>query len=406
MYGQQIVLLETQGELLKKSIPELQAPHPAWNLAYFTEAPAAIAQVLRSQVRVVVGKFGTDRPGFQAFFAELIRADPTPTRIALVPDDSQTDLAAPMDLVHQCLRAGRPVSQLRLAIERGLTAWGRARKNPGLAAFIADLKELPSPPNAYFEIADELESPSGSTHGVARIIARDPAVVAKILRVANSGYFGFPRPIADLHEAVVLLGTDTVQALVLAAQIYARLATTGLDLEPLWSHSVAVSGLAREIALRAGGDRHTANFSGVGGLLHDLGQVILMCSAPERYLSLLRDAAGEETELLCREHEHFGLGHPEVGAYLLALWGLPLSVQDAVAHHHGWPDTTPRQPPLPMKAIYGAEWCLRGVELRRPEADSGLPEGRVERAVPPNLEQWRQEIDRMFDAGLLSPARK
>jgi HD-like signal output (HDOD) protein len=236
---------------------------------------------------------------------------------------------------------------------------------------------------------------------VARLLARDPALAAKVLRTANSGYFGFPRTVSDLHEAVVLLGTETVQALVLAAQIYACLCTVGGDLDGLWAHSMRVSALAREIALRAEGDRHAASLSAVAGLLHDLGQLVLMSRAPSEYADLVRRADGDEVALLCREHERFGLGHPELGAYLLALWGLAPSVLDAVAYHHAWPDPAPGHVPLPMKAVYGAEWCLREAASRDPAGRPRRAPARRPRTGSASLARWRQEMDALVEASLL-----
>jgi HD-like signal output (HDOD) protein len=405
MLERHVILVETQGEALRRHVPALRACRPEWHLVQVGEPEAATELVGRLPVAVVVASFGSDPEACRGFLERARGCDPASFRIAVLASDPSRDRDTPplglSGIAHQCLGPSFPASQLRRAIERGLAAWAWAKARPGLAEFIADLEDLPTPPSVYLEIAEVLESPGGSMASVARTLERDPGLAAKVLKVANSGLFAFPRPIADLQEAVVLLGTDLVQALVLSARLYGWLPLPGLKLERLWRHCAAVGALAREISLRLDRDRRLANASGVAGLLHDVGQLILMSKAPERYFSLIRQASGDEATLLGLEQAEYGVGHPDLGAYLLALWGLPESILDAVAYHHGWDDTGIQSIPLPLKCVLGAEWVLghRRSQVGAPSLSADWSPGGAPDSA--RLREWRDTVLEMVDPALI-----
>jgi putative nucleotidyltransferase with HDIG domain len=155
------------------------------------------------------------------------------------------------------------------------------------------------------------------------------------------------------------MGTDTVTSLVLASHVFDRMPVPGLNLDAMWQHSLMVAALARHIATEEGGDRLKVNTAGVAGLLHDIGQLILLSNVPELYQSMLRQAGGNETALLDMEREQFGVGHPELGSYVLALWSLPDAVVEAVARHHDCPGDEGQSASLVNTAVFSAEWALQ-----------------------------------------------
>lgn len=168
-----------------------------------------------------------------------------------------------------------------------------------------------------------------------------------------------PRTITDINEAVVYLGTDTITSLVLAAHMFDRMPMPGINLDAMWQHSLMVAALARHIAGEQGGDRLTVNTAGVAGLLHDIGQLTLLSNVPERYQSMLQQAGGDEGLLLELEHGEFGVGHAEVGSYVLGLWSLPDAVVEAVAQHHSLPADSGQSAVLVARSVFMAEWLLR-----------------------------------------------
>jgi HD-like signal output (HDOD) protein len=177
---------------------------------------------------------------------------------------------------------------------------------------------LPSLPRIYGDLTAALESPSCRTEEIAAVVCRDPALAAKILQLVNSSFFGLPRQVTSLPEAVTYLGVMTLRSLVLSTEAMSLFRpaarAAGLDVDALSVRAVATATEAARLA--APEDRSDAF---TAGLLSDVGLLLLAAKAPE---------------LLQRDEATLGFTHGGAGAYLLGLWGLPPRVVEAVAFHH------------------------------------------------------------------------
>jgi len=155
--------------------------------------------------------------------------------------------------------------------------------------------------------------------------------------MANSPFWGLRTTITQPREAILFLGLETVSALVLSIHVFScfdarRLASCKLG--DFWSHSTMVSGYTRGIARVERCDPTLVGEATIAGLLHDLGKLVLANSLPAFYMESMKVAAAEKLPLWQAEQKVIGASHAEIGAYLLALWGLPQRVVEAVAWHH------------------------------------------------------------------------
>lgn len=210
-------------------------------------------------------------------------------------------------------------------------------RDESLVKLLTQVQSLPSLPGVYAEMLAELQSDEMSVKRIGEIISKDLAMVAKVLQLVNSAFFGLPRSISDPAQAVTLLGADTVKTLVLGVGVFSQFNeddTEGFDFEVLWEHSIRSAAIAKRIAMEECADRRAADDAFTGALLHDVGKLILAQGFPKRYSAALDDAAKRGIEHTHAERETFGSTHAEVGAYLLALWGLPDAIVTAVAYHH------------------------------------------------------------------------
>lgn len=180
---------------------------------------------------------------------------------------------------------------------------------------------------------------SGEPSGFRRIrllVSEDPALAAQVLRLANSALFGRRGKVTDLLSALTLIGLDRLRALVLTygvRHLFRPLARLP-QARAIWRHSLATAILAADLALDQDGDMmefYTA------GLLHDLGRLVLLASAPEAYAALLEQACGSAHSLEL-ERELFGLPHCDAGARAMRRYGLPEPLAEAARlHHHADP---------------------------------------------------------------------
>lgn len=200
--------------------------------------------------------------------------------------------------------------------------------------WLLEVQELPAMPAAVTRLLAVMDQPSASARDVARIIEADPALAAKVLRMANSAAYGASGEIASVHRATVLLGMYTLKGLVLSYGLYLSLEGPNRDLldAHFWGHCVAAGIAAQEIAKRARFSDHEDAF--VLGLLHDIGQVLLAYWFANDYRALVREHRQGAVPLHVLEMRRLGCSHAMVGAAFLKQWGMPPALIHAVEFHH------------------------------------------------------------------------
>ncbi len=192
------------------------------------------------------------------------------------------------------------------------------------------LPTLPVVARRLIEVMADRET--ASSEEIGRIVALDPSLTARTLKLANSDFYGFPRKVGTVDLAVVVLGANTISDLVLSAAVFQTLDPTWEELAGLWSHSLACGVAARALAERCRYRLEGEAFA--TGVLHDVGKVVLHQSFPERLEAAA--ALAREQGILMEQAERGVLGsdHAEVGGWLAERWGIPADMVEAIALHH------------------------------------------------------------------------
>ena len=155
---------------------------------------------------------------------------------------------------HQYLSKPCDAESLKLTIARAV-ALKAAFTDPSLQALVSGAGTLPSIPSLYVELMNRLEDPDGCAQDVANVIAKDPAMTAKILQLSNSAFFGLRRRISDPRDAVLYLGLDTLKALALSVKVFSQFTvrpSSRFSIEELGKHTMLTGILARKIAIAEG----------------------------------------------------------------------------------------------------------------------------------------------------------
>ena len=194
---------------------------------------------------------------------------------------------------------------------------------------------LISLPDIYLRLQETIDDPLHGRDQIAEIIDYDAALSARVLRIANSSYYGFPRKIETVSSAVGLIGELDLSNLVLATTVIGAMTALdykGVDIDQFWLHSLRCGITARLLARSVGGCDPEILF--LAGILHDLGILVIyqqeadLAGAVKRQIDeqhQLRDQA---------ERELLGFDHAEVGALLIKAWGLPEELSDLTRCHH------------------------------------------------------------------------
>lgn len=204
-----------------------------------------------------------------------------------------------------------------------------------LAQVVRQIGTLPSLPVVILELIQSLGDDSVDTHLLAKKIASDQALVAKMLRVANSSFYGLQGKVTSIQDVIVVLGLRSVRTLAMAAAVTgsfsSRHAIPGFDFTDFWRHSMGVALCARALAKRLKVSEENAF---TAGLLHDLGRLVLAAVFPAHLSAVLSWRNEHDCLLLVAEREVIGIDHAMIGEALTGHWKFPRLIQDAVAHHH------------------------------------------------------------------------
>ncbi len=207
-------------------------------------------------------------------------------------------------------------------------------RNEHLTEILSKVQSVPTLPATVLRVMQMIEDPLCSAADLAQVIQADPAMAIKVLKLANSAYYGFRQKIATVPQAVTLLGFATLKNALLSAAVFDlfRLNTTGFDLAALWKHSVATATAAKLLAKRARFPNSEKAFT--AGLLHDIGKVMIARYLPMSLATIVQAVRDEGLPMAAAEQRTIGLAHPAFGAWVMARWGLPSVLVEAVEYHH------------------------------------------------------------------------
>jgi putative nucleotidyltransferase with HDIG domain len=325
---QRILFVDDESSVLEAMRRTLHRMKSEWSMEFVLSGAAALDSLAKSPADVIVSDMRM--PGMDGWqlLAEVKALYPQTVRLVL---SGHADPGAIMRLVgtaHQYIAKPGGTDTLKAAIEQ-TQLLKRLLSSDRLARLVGEVGTLPSCPQAFQDISNCLRQPRASVAEASRIIGRDVAMTANILKLVNSAFFGARQSITRVDRAIAYLGLDTVAALALGHSLFqssGSSAPSGGSLEGLWQHSRQTAMAARAIALVEKLPPARVEEAFLTGMLHDVGRVV--------YATRRAPKTGESVSSNEDTVEQIALHHAEVGAYLLGLWGFPSHIVAAVALHH------------------------------------------------------------------------
>ena len=194
--------------------------------------------------------------------------------------------------------------------------------------------ELPFSPVAGRILELALDDRVGARE-IARIITQDQAFTARLLKIANSPYYGQTRAVTTVTQAVPVLGINTISSLATALGSFAYASNdegTPVSMREMWEHSIGCAIWGRQLARHIG--HRGAEETFIAGLLHDMGKTVFYRFFKHEFLSAVDAALTESIDLLSAERRFFDTDHAEAGAKVAAKWNLPTVLIDTIKYHH------------------------------------------------------------------------
>ncbi|MEO8700106.1 MAG: HDOD domain-containing protein [Kofleriaceae bacterium] len=307
-----------------------------WSMVFAGGGEQAIHELQQQAFDVVVSDMRM--PGMDgATLLNRIKDEfPATGRIMLSGHAEREAIVRALPALHQLLSKPCNADTLRSAIERGID--NPSSSGDRVRAAIKRIDKLATPQALFREIANGFSSASTTIDDVTRIVMRDPALSAKVLQLINSGYFGTGERCTSIPKAVAILGVDRLSYIWHTAPVFTTAPTYEARISELQAKAARTATLTAALLDDEDGSAYAA------ALFHDVGRMVAL-------LELGDEAA------TC------GVTHPEIGGRMLALWGLPTTIVDAVRYQAS-PDLAPEPARAIAAAIHVAEAIAAGAEAR------------------------------------------
>jgi putative nucleotidyltransferase with HDIG domain len=305
-----------------------------WRMTFATSGTEALRSLAAAPCDVIVTDMRMPGISGAELLAQVSQHYPHIVRIVLSGMcDREQSLASAVS-AHQFLSKPCDPAVLKKVVDRAVGIQATLR-NPALVNFISRLKSLPSIPAVYMELVQAARDPDVSAAELGAIVSKDLAMASKVLHLASSSLFGIRRPVLNPAEACVYLGIETIQALALSLGVFSQYRQTGqFSVEDLQTHSLRTANLAKVLATAEQFSKSAGEEAFLGGMLHDVGKLVLATNYPREYDHCIALAKDGDVPIVNAESDTFGITHADAGMYLLRLWGLPDTIVEAVALHH------------------------------------------------------------------------
>lgn len=243
-----------------------------------------------------------------------------------------------------------------------------------------DVNDLPALPMVTLQVIKLTDDTKTSIIELNNCISQDQALVAKILRLANSSYYGFARRISSVTDAIIILGFKTIRNLTFAATVYdfvkQELPSYGLACGELWKQSIVCAMIARNLAIKINFENPEEAFA--AGLLHDFGKIILNTYLRDTFIEINNKVNEEKISFSTAESNILGFDHAAIGAKVANKWNLPVALVHAIQYHHS-PLEAPEEKVLSSIVHVADALCMSmgiglGVDGLRYSFDDGVLE--------------------------------
>ena len=208
--------------------------------------------------------------------------------------------------------------------------------NKRIEVLIKNMGELPTIPSVFFTVNKMLSDPRTSAIDVGQAVSNDPVIASKILKLANSAFYGFVGKVNTVSHAIAVLGFSATKNVVLTTSIISTLnlktPIKGFNITDFWRHSAAVSAIARLAAIEFLPQKREEVF--VSALLHDIGKLVLAICSPSDFVKCMNMAIDKNCLFLEAEQEILGINHTDIAALINEKWNLPPELAAVITNHH------------------------------------------------------------------------
>ena len=208
-----------------------------------------------------------------------------------------------------------------------------------IRTIVGDIRDLPTIPSVGTRIIELASDPDVSIDELSEALHQDPSLAARVLKIANSPFYGTARHVDTLQLAVVILGLNEIRNIALGVTFFNSMKNLNPNLslfrETFWHHSAACGVVARILGRKLEVRCEGTDF--IAGLLHDMGKIVIDTCFDGKFVEIFNKTYKHKPAMLEAEEEILGDTHEEFGSWLAEKWHLPQIICDAISYHHKFP---------------------------------------------------------------------
>jgi putative nucleotidyltransferase with HDIG domain len=201
---------------------------------------------------------------------------------------------------------------------------------------LQNITDLPTLPTVFLKVMSMMRNPNIPMKEIATTLEADPAISVKLLRLINSSFYGLARKVDSVHQAIVLLGANTLKNVVISVSIFKSVGDqneqTSFDRTAFWKHSIACGMVGRFLEDKLDLGRSEEGF--IAGVIHDIGKIVLDRYFHPDLAAVMKAVDAENLTFHSAERKVLGITHTEIGAHLAEKWQLPEHLVAVIAQHH------------------------------------------------------------------------
>ncbi|MEA3544330.1 MAG: response regulator [Thermodesulfobacteriota bacterium] len=334
-----ILFVDDDPNLLRGLRRGLRPLSKEWEMFFVGSGKEALEFFANTPVDIVISDYRMpEMSGFE-LLTRIRRDYPQTVRIILTGQPDMETYAETISVCHYFLWKPIELEALKPLLQR-IKTLDSVLNDENLKRKLCGLTTLPTLPEAYLQLTRSLSDPDSDARAIGRIVKSDMSLMMQLLKLVNSAGFGLVRKIDTLEEAIQYLGLNTLRSLVLSQKVFSMTTpeeNSEFGLPNLWKHSLCVSRLAEALkktdSSSAVHDKLPLAYASIGGLLHDIGKLVLAHCLPQEYRQVHKLVAEQQMSYCQAERQVIGADHAAIGGYLATLWGLPSPVVEAICLH-------------------------------------------------------------------------
>ncbi|HEX4050720.1 MAG TPA: response regulator [Steroidobacteraceae bacterium] len=306
--------------------------HEPLETVFVSSGAQALAELALQHFDAIVSDMCIPQMDGAELLATVRERHPEVIRLCVGEADDDEAFLRAVPVTHQFLRKPCNPETVREVIDRACSL-AAILHDPAIRQLISRLDTLPATPHTYQQLAAAIARPTSHTHDISEIVSNDRALCVKTLQIVNSALFRRNVPITSIPAAITYVGLEMLKSLALSACVFTALEGSPHIhrlLSDMQDRSLRKARFAHSLL----DGEHGADEAFTAALLLDVGQAVLALGSPDRFEAMIAEARERSLPWQEVEAKYLGASHPEVGACLLGLWGLPLELIEAVAHHH------------------------------------------------------------------------